>query len=201
MMKALMMTGCAAVLLAGCASYDSETTVGIEQSRDDIYRDSWLTGNEPGRYSQTVEGLRSRQRVWREPEQVEITRTQQAMALRKVALQRQEKTSSFESSVLGSGSIPQPSGSVSTSFPVDEEGRTLSTPNQQIIGTASTAGRLPAVAEGPRVNNTPIASPVAARPGYVISPYAPGSGYVDVTGIPAGSNVRDPYSGKIFRVP
>jgi len=199
-MKALIMTGCAAALLAGCASYDSETTVGIEKSRNDIYRDSWLTGNEPGRYSQTVEGLRSRQRVWREPEQVEITRTQQAMARRQIALRRQEQTSSFESSVLGGGSIAQPSGSVSTSFPVDEEGRTLSTPGQ-VIGTASTTGRLPAVAEGPRVNNTPVASPVSARPGYVISPYAPGSGYVDVTGIPAGSNVRDPYSGKIFRVP
>lgn len=200
MMKALMMSGCAAIFLAGCASYDSETTVGIEQSRDDIYRDSWLTGNEPGRYSQTVAGLRSRQRVWREPEQVEITRTQQAMALRRVALQRQEQTSAFEASALGGSSIPQPSGSVSTSFPVDEEGRTLAAPNQ-VIGTASTTGRLPAVAEGPRVNNTPVASPVAARPGYVISPYAPGSGYVDVSGIPSGSNVRDPYSGKIFRVP
>ncbi len=198
-MKTLIMTGCAAVLLVGCASYESETTVGIENTRDDIYKDSWLTGNEPGRYSQTVAGLRSRQLVRTEPEQVEISRTKQAMALRRVALARQEQTSAFESSVLGSGSIPQPSGSVSTSFPVDEEGRTLGGLEQ--MAAARTVGTLPAVAEGPRVNNALVATPVAAKPGYVISPFAPGSGYVDVRGVPSGSSVRDPFSGKIFRVP
>jgi hypothetical protein len=47
----------------------------------------------------------------------------------------------------------------------------------------------------------PYAKPVPGKPGYVYSPFDPNGGYVDVKGFAPGQKVKDPYSGKIFRVP
>jgi hypothetical protein len=46
----------------------------------------------------------------------------------------------------------------------------------------------------------PTAKPVPNKPGLVFSPSNP-SQYVDVSGYPSGSKVKDPYSGIIFTVP
>jgi hypothetical protein len=54
-------------------------------------------------------------------------------------------------------------------------------------------------AGGPQ--NIPYGTPVAGKPGFVMSPYAPGNGYVDVRGFPPGTEVKDPYTGKVFLVP
>jgi len=53
----------------------------------------------------------------------------------------------------------------------------------------------------PQKADYPYAQPVPGKPGYVVSPYAPGSGYVDVRGWAPGTEVKDPYTGKIFLVP
>jgi hypothetical protein len=44
-------------------------------------------------------------------------------------------------------------------------------------------------------------TPVPGKPGLVTSPFAPDSGYVDVTGFPTGTEVEDPYTGKVFLTP
>lgn len=47
----------------------------------------------------------------------------------------------------------------------------------------------------------PYGVPVPNKPGFVTSPYSPGGGFVDVRGYPSGIEVKDPYTGKIFRTP
>lgn len=49
--------------------------------------------------------------------------------------------------------------------------------------------------------NYPFATPVMGRKGHVRSPFAEDQGMVDVSDIPAGTKVRCPYTGKVFRVP
>jgi len=47
----------------------------------------------------------------------------------------------------------------------------------------------------------PYGVPVPGKQGFVTSPFAPNSGYVDVRGFPPGTQVKDPYSGKVFLTP
>lgn len=47
----------------------------------------------------------------------------------------------------------------------------------------------------------PYAIPVPNKPGFVTSPYAPKHGLVDVRGFPTGTEVIDPYTGKVFLTP
>ena len=50
-------------------------------------------------------------------------------------------------------------------------------------------------------SDVPFAVPVPGKPGYVTSPFAPKAGFIDVRGFPAGTEIRDPSTGKSFRTP
>ena len=47
----------------------------------------------------------------------------------------------------------------------------------------------------------PYGIPVPGQKGMVTSPYLPEGNYIDVSAFVPGSAVKDPYTGKIFRVP
>ena len=61
------------------------------------------------------------------------------------------------------------------------------------------------VASAPSAKNSrrdlPYAIPIPNKPGFVTSPFAPKAGYVDVRGFPSGTEVTDPYTGKVFLTP
>lgn len=47
----------------------------------------------------------------------------------------------------------------------------------------------------------PYAKPVPEKAGYVFSPFTENTVHVDVKGFPRGTQVKDPFTGKIFLVP
>lgn len=47
----------------------------------------------------------------------------------------------------------------------------------------------------------PYGIAVPRKPGFVISPFSPKHGYVDVRGFPRGTEVKDPYTDKVFLTP
>jgi hypothetical protein len=77
------------------------------------------------------------------------------------------------------------------------------TPAPEASPTPDVASMAPTPAPSPvtEQRQTPYGTPVAGKAGFVTSPYAPYAGYVDVRGFPPNTEVKDPYSGKIFLVP
>ena len=51
------------------------------------------------------------------------------------------------------------------------------------------------------IEELPAGITVAGNPGFVQSPWTMEKGPIDVSGIPSGTKVKCPYTGKIFRVP
>jgi hypothetical protein len=68
-------------------------------------------------------------------------------------------------------------------------------------GTGNTRKAHLLSSKGSRAPDLPYGTPVPGKKGFVTSPYAPDSGYVDVQNFPPGTQVKDPYSGKIFLTP
>jgi hypothetical protein len=79
------------------------------------------------------------------------------------------------------------------------------TPPPTPTPTATTTQPPVRVASAPPIKNSkrdiPYGIPVPNKPGFVTSPYSPKAGFVDVRGFPSGTEVKDPYSGKIFLTP
>jgi hypothetical protein len=71
-------------------------------------------------------------------------------------------------------------------------------PQQQVASSPPPAAAPPPtkVAKG----DYPYGIPVPGKPHLVESPYSPGK-YIDVEGFPPGTEVKDPYTDKIFLVP
>jgi hypothetical protein len=74
--------------------------------------------------------------------------------------------------------------------------QTVGPPNQQNVRGASAAP----TSKGAK-RDVPYGIPVPGRKGFVTSPFAPDAGYVDVRSFSPGTEVKDPYTGKVFRTP
>jgi len=100
-------------------------------------------------------------------------------------------------------------GRMINSAPVSQSrsGSTATTSSRVPATETANAKPQPSLSHSPRVNASqsaaelPTAKPVPGKPGYVLSPFDPNGGYVDVTGYKPGDKVKDPYSKKIFLVP
>jgi hypothetical protein len=86
-----------------------------------------------------------------------------------------------------------PPGSTATPMPAP-------TPTPTGTQTPVRVASAPTQTKGSK-RDIPYAIPVPNKPGFVTSPYAPKQGLVDVRGFPSGTEVIDPYSGKIFLTP
>jgi hypothetical protein len=77
--------------------------------------------------------------------------------------------------------------------------------NERITTIPTSQGANPTIIEPeittPGQDQTLYAIIIEGREGLVLSPYAPDKGIIDVRGFPAGAHVRDPYTGKVMRVP
>ena len=71
----------------------------------------------------------------------------------------------------------------------DANASTAPAPNPPAAPTKTTKG------------DYPYGTPVPGKPGFVKSPYAGDQGLVDVRGFPPGTEVKDPFTNKIFLVP
>jgi hypothetical protein len=76
----------------------------------------------------------------------------------------------------------------------------LATPTATVQQVPIRVASLPAPSRSSK-RDIPYAIPVPNKPGFVTSPYAPKQGFVDVRGFPGGTEVIDPYTGKVFLTP
>src|SRR3954453_9286459 len=83
--------------------------------------------------------------------------------------------------------VPQQPGPVTETQPVPSEATTTTTAPAEKT-------------QGPAKGDYPYGVPVPGKPGFVRSPYSPDK-MTDVRGYAPGTEVKDPYTNKIFLVP
>jgi hypothetical protein len=89
-------------------------------------------------------------------------------------------------------STKQPA-SKNTASPKPTVGPSPGPPEERDVHTASAASDAKA--------DVPYAVPIPGKQGFVTSPFAPDSGYIDVHQFAPGTAVKDPITGKVFRTP
>lgn len=142
-------------------------------------------------------------------EQVEITNTERAMAMRRAAVVRMRDSIRFEKELLASTTpLTQPAQSGVVVFGSTEGAGVYDTGNEPVPPAPPYPGvQAQATRSTPRVSqrrsqaSAPIATPVAGKPGFVYSPFTSNACLVDVQGLAPGSLAKDPYTGGQFRVP
>lgn len=132
--------------------------------------------------------------------------TNTAMQMRREALVRQRQTLQFEKAMRdASPAITQPAtgttiyGSTEGASVVDNPYAPIPTaPPYPGPITSTRVVRIPPLPVGEQA--VPVAIIVPSKPGYVYCPFG-SSRYLDIRNLAPGSLARDPYSGRIFRVP
>src|SRR5947209_19826071 len=71
---------------------------------------------------------------------------------------------------------------------------------QETTGSSTTTTAPAEKTQGPAKGDYPYGVPVPGKPGFVRSPYSPDK-MTDVRGYAPGTEVKDPYTNKIFLVP
>ncbi len=112
--------------------------------------------------------------------------------LRRATAHAQPKPRSHRSSRKQNNEVPPSDASSSQA-----SGSTVAAPpNGRNVRAAKTA---PAAKKGK--SGLLYGTPVPGKEGLVTSPFSPDSGYIDVRSFPPGTEVKDPYTDKIFLTP
>jgi hypothetical protein len=86
-------------------------------------------------------------------------------------------------------------------YPPQQQPFNPNAPPQSAPSTEAAAAPAPSAAPTKAAKGDhPYGIPVPGKPHVVESPFSPGK-YVDVEGFPPGTEVKDPYTGKVFLVP
>ena len=144
------------------------------------------------------------------PEPCVITNTQRALAIRQAAILRQREIVEFEKGLLAASTpITQPSSTGTTIFGETDGAGVFDDgcapippayPGTPAIKSVRSACA-PPVGEC-TADGAPVALPVPGKPGCVYCPFnGEKAGYIDVRGLAPGSLAKDPYTGRVFRVP
>lgn len=118
----------------------------------------------------------------------------------------QDERSEPEGLLSASGSGGQQSQNSNTAAVVSASPGLVTSPVIEKKSTANTGTALPIASPSPTIESgskdrtQPYGKPISGKPGFLSSPFDP-KFVIDVRGFPPGTLVKDPNTGKVFRVP